>query len=346
MANPERVAVLSDQVAAITDAKIKQIRKVTEETAILAINASIEAAHAGTAGRGFSVVAGAVKVVSERINEIAGDLSRELKSTVVELSHLGTEIGRQMRGERLSDLAHHMIEIVDRNLYERSCDVRLWATDAAVVGSLESPTPESALHACSRLGVILSSYTVYLDLWVADRNGRVIANGRPDRYGSVIGTDVSGERWFRDAMVTQSGDDYVACDIARSEQLHNAEVAIYSTAVRASGKADGRIIGALGIFFDWRPQANAVFGGVRMNDEERTRSRCLLIDAQHRIIAASDQTGVLSETFALQIGGRVDFYTDRVSGKQVGFALTPGYETYPGMGWYGVIIQSSPSQEG
>ena len=24
-----------------------------------------------------------------------------------------------------------------------------------------------------------------------------------------------------------------------------------------------------------------------------------------------------------------------------GYALTPGYETYPGMGWYGVVIQET-----
>jgi hypothetical protein len=343
MAQPERIAILSDRVAAIADAKIKQIRKVTEETAILAINASIEAAHAGTAGRGFSVVASAVKDVSNRINEIAGDLSNELKTAVVELSYLGTDIVRQIRGERLSDLAHHMIEIIDRNLYERSCDVRWWATDAAVVAALELPTSKSAMHACGRLGVILGSYTVYLDLWVADRNGRVIANGRPDQYRSVIGRDVSNERWFRDAMATRTGDDYAACDISRCEALDSAEVAIYSTAVRAGGKADAPAIGALSIFFDWRPQAMAVLNGVRLDSDERARSRCLLVDAQHRIIAASDETGVLNETFSLQTNGNtVGFYSDERSGKQIGFALTRGYETYEGMGWFGVIVQSAP----
>jgi hypothetical protein len=344
MAQPERVVILSDKVAAIADAKIKQIRRVTEETAILALNASIEAAHAGTAGRGFAVVARAVKDVSERINEIAADLSSELKTAVVELSHLGSEIVRQIRGERLSDLAHHMIEIIDRNLYERSCDIRWWATDAAVVAALEAPTPQTTTHACGRLGVILGSYTVYLDLWVADRQGRIIANGRPEQYGSVIGTDVSNERWFRDAMATKSGDDYVACDISRNEALENAEVAIYSTGVRAGGKADGRVIGALGIYFDWHPQAMAVLNGVRLDGDERKRSRCLLVDAQHRIIAASDELGVLDETFPLHNnGGTVGFYIDDRNGNQVGYALTPGYETYEGMGWYGVIIQSAPT---
>ena len=44
-----------------------------------------------------------------------------------------------------------------------------------------APSPENAAHASRRLGVILSSYTVYIDLWLCDLSGKVIANGRPDR---------------------------------------------------------------------------------------------------------------------------------------------------------------------
>jgi hypothetical protein len=31
------------------------------------------------------------------------------------------------------------------------------------------------------------------------------------------------------------------------------------------------------------------------------------------------------------------------TGSLIGFALTPGYETYRGLGWYGVIIQEPVS---
>jgi len=344
MAQPERVVVLSNNVAAIADAKIRQIRKVTEETQVLAINASIEAAHAGAAGRGFSVVAQAVQAVSRRIDDIASDLSTELKTAVVELSELGAEIVHQVRGEHLSDLAHHMIEIVDRNLYERSCDVRWWATDAAVVAALEKPSADTAGYAARRLGVILGSYTVYLDLWIADRSGRVVASGRPERYRSAVGTDISNERWFRDAIATRSGSEYAACDISHCQALDNAEVAIYSTAVRAGGDADAAVIGVLGIFFDWHPQAMSVINGVRLDPDERSRSRCLLVDAKHLIIAASNEVGVLTEILPLQTGGKkLGYYYDDRSGNQIGFALTPGYETYDGMGWYGVIVQRPPA---
>jgi hypothetical protein len=339
LSQPERVIDLSKKVGRIADQKIAMINKVTAETRILALNAMIEASRAGEAGRGFSIVAQEVKHVSERITDISSQLSSELAGSITELTALGDQMVRQMRGERLSDLALNMIEIIDRNLYERSCDVRWWATDAAVVAAL-GEGDAAAAHAARRLGVILNSYTVYLDLWIADAQGRVVANGRPDRYGRVIGADVSRERWFVEAMATRTGDDYAACDVATEPRLDGAQVATYSAAIREGGEANGRILGALGIHFDWNPQAAAVVNGVRLGAEEKARTRCLLVDAGGRIIAASDGRDLLSGTFALQGNGRgCGHYTDS-AGCQVGFALTPGYETYKGLGWYGVIVQT------
>lgn len=49
----------------------KQIEAITKKTRLLALNASIEAARAAEAGKGFSVVAEEVKVVSEQVAELS-----------------------------------------------------------------------------------------------------------------------------------------------------------------------------------------------------------------------------------------------------------------------------------
>lgn len=347
MAEPERIVELSERVSRIAGDKISLINAVTRETKILALNALIESARAGEAGRGFAVVAAEVKLVSERITEIAADLSTQLTGSLNELTVLGKWMTQQVRGQRLADLALNMIEIIDRNLYERSCDVRWWATDAAVVGALEDPGADSAAYASHRLGVILGSYTVYLDLWVADRNGRVIANGRPQRYPGIIGSSVADEPWFRAAMATRTGEDYAALNVDAARALDGAHVATYATAIRAGGAADGDPIGALGIFFDWKPQAAAIVRGVRLSEDERARTRCLLVDADERVIAASDGSGLLTETFPLEIkdAARDGHYVTK-GGTMIGFALTPGYETYRGLGWHGVVVQTPPGESG
>jgi hypothetical protein len=72
--------------------------------------------------------------------------------------------------------------------------------------------------------------------------------------------------------------------------------------------------------------------------DETKRPLTQLVDAQHRVIAASDDAGVLSEIFRQKTNGESGFYTDDRNGRQAGCALTPGYETYEGMAWYGAIV--------
>lgn len=337
---PERILDLSRNVEQLSRRKIGEITSITRETRILALNAKIEAARAGDQGQGFGVVAEEVKSISSRVTDIAGSLSSELAESLSELTQLGEKMVTEIRGQRLVDLSANMIELIDRNLYERSCDVRWWATDAAVVDVLQNPSPDAADYASRRLSIILDSYTVYLDIWIADRSGRILANGRGARYRGVVGDNAADEPWFKAAMATRSGQDYAALDIARTGLLGDAQTAVYATAVREGGAADGAAIGAIAVFFDWATQADAIVSGIRLDAEDKARSRCLLIDSHHRIIAASDGAGILTEEFRLRTDGAPSGYYTLEDGRTVGFALTPGYETYAGLGWYGAIVQA------
>lgn len=335
---PERILELSGRLSTVAGQKIGEIARVNRAAKMLSINAMIVAARAGTAGQGFSIVADEFKKIAAEIDTITAALESQVGTDLAELNAIGGAILGHLRGQRLADLALNAIEIIDRNLYERTCDVRWWATDSAVVACVAEPTAENARHASRRLGVILDAYTVYLDLWICDAGGRVVASGRPDRYGGVQGLDVSQAPWFRQAMATASGDDFVACDIEVAPALGGAPVATYAAAIREEGRSDGRPLGALGIHFDWRPQAQAVVDGVRLTTEERARSRVLLLDAGGRVLAASDGRGVLSEVFPLDTStGPMGSYA--TGDRTIGYALTPGYETYRGMGWYGCLAQ-------
>jgi len=338
---PERIVALSRAVSDLATRKMDEIQAVTNTTKILALNALIEAMRAGEAGRGFAVVAQEVKAISERITGIGEELRGQMAVQTDELNTLGKRLVSQLRGGRLADLALNMIDIIDRNLYERSCDVRWWATDSAVVDCAADPAPDRCAHASKRLAVILGAYTVYLDLWVVDRHGTVLANGRPDRYRRVVGSSVAGESWFRDAMATRNGGEFAVSDIAGNDLLDRSTVATYAAAIRAGGEENGAIVGVLGIFFDWQTQSQGVVDSVRLTEDERSTTRCLLVDRRHRVIAASDKRGVLVESFPVRTNGYAHgCYTDD-KGCVVGFALTPGYETYRGLGWYGVIVQEA-----
>src|SRR5690606_2678124 len=158
-------------------------------------------------------------------------------------------------------------------------------------------------------------------------------------YYRVRGTDVSGEAWFREAMATAGGDDYAVADIAANPQLGGRPVATYSAAIRENADSGGRPIGVLGVHFDWGPQADAIVRGVRLTDGERARHRVMLVDGGNRVIASTGPSSDLRESFELSTGGRASGTFVRTDGSTVGFHRTPGYETYAGLGWYGVIVQ-------
>ena len=325
---------MTAEVNQVACEKTKSIQKITNQMKMLALNALIESSRAGAQGAGFAVVAQEVRNVGQQVETIARELESQLTNRTGNLMTSIAQMADRSRGERMVDLSLNAIELIDRNLYERTCDVRWWATDSAVVDCAAAPDAAAVAHVSERLAVILGAYTVYLDLWLCDLDGNVLANGRADRF-NVVGQNVASTKWFRAARALRSGDDYAAGDVECQPLLGNAQVATYCASVRAGGKANGKPTGVLAIHFDWEPQARAIVQGVRVGAADK--ARVLLVDSNFRVIAASDGQGLLTERVSLPLEGRRSgFYQDR-SGALIAFHATPGYETYKGLGWFGVI---------
>jgi hypothetical protein len=329
------ISRLTAEVNQIACEKTRSIQQITNQMKMLALNALIESSRAGAQGAGFAVVAQEVRSVGQQVEGIARDLESQLTKRTGNLVSSMQRMAERSRGERMVDLSLNAIELIDRNLYERTCDVRWWATDSAVVDCAASPDAATAARVSERLAVILSAYTVYLDLWLCDLDGKILANGRADRF-KVAGQNVAQTKWFHEARKLRSGDDYVASDVECQPLLGNAQVATYCASVRAEGKANGKPIGVLAIHFDWEPQARAIVQGVRIGASDK--ARVLLVDSHFRVIAASDGQGLLTERLQISQQGSSSsgFYHDR-SGGLIAYHATPGYETYKGLGWFGVI---------
>lgn len=316
---------------------IDGIRSVTSQLRVLALNALMEASRAGEQGRGFAVVAQEVKNISGQVETFAKALASDLGGEISALDDMTRRMAVEANSNRLVDLALNAIEIMDRNLYERTCDVRWWATDSAVVDASAKPVDAALRYAGQRLGVILKAYTVYLDIWLCDLSGKILANGRADRF-RIAGKTVADRPWFQRAMLLPDGDSFEVGDVIDEPLLGGAQTITYAASVRENGDSRKPASGVLAINFDWQPQANTIVRGVRLSPDDWQTSRVMLVDRDGRILASSDGRGVLTDNLSVNFGGQVSGHI--VDGKQhYAFHRTPGYETYAGLGWYGVIAQ-------
>ena len=317
----------------------KTNESIASNTNLLALNATIEAARAGEYGRGFAVVASEVKSLANQ----AALNSKEFRTVILnkirgKTDELADQFEQKERA-RLSEMSQTLVQLIVRNLYERTADVRWWATDDAFFKCLEDLNEANIMHAIKRLGIINRFYSVYLNLLLTDRHGKVVAVSEPAKFPGALGSNVSSQYWFRGGLATTRGDEYVVDDIFHCPNHGNKLVAVYSTAVRRGGELNGEPLGVLGVFFDWEEQARSIVQDEpNLSQEEWQHTRVLLLDAKHRIIASSDKQGLLSSFMLRADGRKKGSYIDE-SGNLVSFAKTIGYQEYDGLGWYGVIVQ-------
>jgi hypothetical protein len=213
-----------------------------------------------------------------------------------------------------------------------------------MVNALASDAPSAREHACKRLSVILDSYTVYFDIVLCDLSGKVVANGRREKYQS-IGSNQRATEWFQSAVQTNDGTQFGFQNVHQSPTLAGGQhVLVYSCGVRESGNAQGKLIGVIGIVFNWEALGQTIVKNTLISDAEKSRTRVCIVDGRSRVLA--DSAGQIgrdtlelpqqAELFATKKGHLVAQYKGEAT--LIAHAFSPGFETYA-TGWHSLIIQ-------
>jgi hypothetical protein len=350
VANPTQVRTteqLGQMVQGLSDRMnlaLEEIEEVNSQTKLLSLNARIEAARAGDrAGAAFGVVAQEMQNLSLRTSEVAGQLAHEIHNGIQNILDMIPQLTSEVRGTRLSDLALTNMDLIDRNLYERSCDVRWWATDSSLTDALSNCTPETYRYASHRMGVILNAYTVYFDLVLCNLKGEVVANGRPDIYRSM-GTNQFNSEWFQSALKTRNGSEFGFQSAHTSGMVSGERILAYSCGVRENGEENGRLLGVLGILFKWNALGQSIVDNLPLNEQEKECTRCVVVDDAGFILAGTERGKI---GHRLELPSLVEIlkktkghYLDKSTNQNlcIAYAKAPGFETYT-TGWHSIIMQ-------
>ncbi|QJQ94374.1 MULTISPECIES: methyl-accepting chemotaxis protein [Halomonadaceae] len=342
--SPRAMRVVLDAISSELQRYTSTSELIVRQTRLLAVNAIIEASRAGEAGRSFAVVANEVQRLAGSAATAASEFRANVLGRIEMTRCMAESLVSELEGVRQVDLARTLVQLIVRNLYERTADVRWWATDSALWQALNEQSPASIAHASRRLETISRYYSVYSDLLLTDSQGLVIASANPEFRGQLRGTSLAQEGWWQRARQTSSGDDYVVDSVKPSKAHQQRKVLVYAAAVREKGDVNGKVLGTLGVYFDWERQgATIVDTEAALPPEIKQRTTILLLDGDRRVIASTSPELMFTQ-WPLKEDGRASGSYEDDLGNTVSFARTLGYQEYDGLGWFGVVVQRNEKE--
>ncbi|WP_353618874.1 hypothetical protein [Paenacidovorax monticola] len=199
----------------------------------------------------------------EGFERLEGDL---VQSLVAEsLGEVMAEIGTSAR---------HVIDIVVRNLYERTADVGFLATDQELCRFVAGvDTDVGAVR--TRLREYRDKYTVYEEIMLLDPQGNVLA--QIDEESPVEGS--------RDPLLAQTLAHAGYVETFRASDLRPGKPHALIYSHRMLHPSTGEPAGVLCLSFAFHSEMQGIFEARRQEDN---RSVALLLDASHRVIASGD----------------------------------------------------------
>jgi len=230
-----------------------------------------------------------LKTILDQISE-TGTRSNELFAQSI------NDLYETVLASRLQDsefMSHLLVDLLDRNLYERSDDCRWWAVTPELRVALASGKVDVA--SVSRITEILNYinqlYTVYTRIFVYDKQGIIIASTNSvDENGSIIGTTID-DVTLNEVLSLRNEQQYYVSPFEPSSIYQDNPTYIYHAAIMSPDGVD--VVGGIGIVFDATTEFNAMLlGGIAENQS----IKAFYVDRQAKIISSTDPSRPVGST--------------------------------------------------
>ena len=317
----------------------REIQRNKGDIQLISINGIILATDLGKAGTSFIPIFDQITTTGNSTTGKMEELLSEMSSDMLEQNL-----------KALENFSKQAIDLIDRNLFERAADVRWWSTDHAFWEALQEGSEEKFEEAAKRLGIINASYTMYRDLVIADSNGRIVANSKSENRDKLKRMNVSEQSWFRQGMQIARSVQFGVQDVCDSD-LENEETSlIYCGGILENGQREGKVLGVLGILFDWENLVHPILEGClpRIKGEVVDGGVAFYVNEEHRVIASTDSenfkigqvVNLPSENLNLEVGESASgIFTANDKKYIIGSSRTQGYREYKGLGWTAHVVR-------
>ncbi len=149
-ASYRRMETLAAEVRALTPL-IKVITSIAQQTSLLALNAEVEAARAGSAGRSFAVVAGEVRNLSVRTKNAAAEISEKIGLTCAKVEAELKDAKRSLDDHEAHSKVQSMVDGLSEMQQEFSRNSALLMNVMAGVDASYAESIERLAHALGHI---------------------------------------------------------------------------------------------------------------------------------------------------------------------------------------------------